>query len=232
MDPASIDAFAKRFNASGRPLHILINNAGIMACPLARDARGYESQFATNHLGHFQLTMRLWPALLRAGGARVVSLTSGAHRRSPVLFDDVNFQRSEYEKYKAYGQSKTANALFAVGLDQHGESQGVRAFAVHPGVIQDTGLYIYLSAEERSAGAGALGPSKSVQQGASTSVWCATSPLLDGKGGVYCENTDVAQAVAADKPTPGGVRPWAIDRDLADRLWSLSESMTGATLPT
>jgi NAD(P)-dependent dehydrogenase (short-subunit alcohol dehydrogenase family) len=103
-DPASVDAFTRRFNATGRPLQILINNAGIMACPLARDARGYESQFVTNHLGHFQLTARLWPALRRAGGARVVSLSSGAHRRGPVQFDDINCERTEYDKWKAYGQ--------------------------------------------------------------------------------------------------------------------------------
>jgi NAD(P)-dependent dehydrogenase (short-subunit alcohol dehydrogenase family) len=228
MDPVSIDAFVKRFNASGRPLHILINNAGIMAAPLTRDARGYESQFATNHLGHFQLTAGLWPALQRAGGARVVSLTSGAHRHSPVLFDDVNFERTEYDKNKAYGQSKTANSLFAVALDKRGEGQGIRAFAVHPGVILDTGISKFLSAEERAAPIPA--PAKTLQQGAATSVWCAVSPLLDGKGGVYCENADVAEAAAADKPTPGGVRPWAIDQEFAERLWTLSETMTAASL--
>jgi NAD(P)-dependent dehydrogenase (short-subunit alcohol dehydrogenase family) len=157
-----------------------------------------------------------------------VSLTSGAHRHSPVLFDDVNFERTQYEKNKAYGQSKTANSLFAVGLDKRGESQGICAFAVHPGVILDTGLSKHLSAEERAAPVPA--PPKTPQQGASTTVWCATSPLLDGKGGVYCENNDVAEVAAADKPTPGGVRPWAIDQDFAERLWTLSETMTGASL--
>jgi NAD(P)-dependent dehydrogenase (short-subunit alcohol dehydrogenase family) len=228
MDPTSIDAFVRRFNASGRPLHVLINNAGIMAAPLMRDARGYEAQFATNHLGHFQLTAGLWPALQRAGRARVVSLTSGSHRHSPVLFDDVNFERTEYEKHKAYGQSKSANSLFAVELDKRGESQGIRAFAVHPGIIYDTGLSKYMSAEELAAPSPG-GPPKTPQQGASTTVWCATSPLLNGKGGVYCENTDVAEAAAADKPTPGGVRPWAIDRGFAERLWTLSETMTGVS---
>jgi len=140
FDPASIDAFAKRFLASGRPIHILVNNAGVMATPLRRDARGFESQLATNHLGHFQLTARLWPALLRAGGARVVSLSSRAHVRSAVDFDDPHFERRPYDKWAAYGQSKTANALFAVALDGRGQPRGIRAFSVHPGAVGGTDL--------------------------------------------------------------------------------------------
>ncbi len=132
-DPGSIDAFAARFAATGRPVHILVNNAGIMATPLAQDARGFESQLATNHLGHFQLTARLWPALRKANGARVVSLSSRGHARSAVDFDDPNFERRPYDKMIAYGQSKTANVLFAVALDARGEAHGVRAFSVHPG---------------------------------------------------------------------------------------------------
>src|SRR6516165_3582941 len=138
LDPVSIDAFANGFVGSGQVLHILVNNAGIMANPLTRDARGYESQFATNHLGHFQLTARLWPALRQATGARVVSLSSVGHRRAPVDFEDPNFEHREYDRWVAYGQSKTANALFAVGLDTIGEPYGIRAFSVHPGgVITD-----------------------------------------------------------------------------------------------
>src|SRR5215831_10801323 len=127
MDPVSIDAFANRFVGSGRALHILVNNAGIMANPSTRDARGYESQFSTNHLGHFQLTARLWPALQRATGARVVSLSSVGHRRAAVDFEDPNFEHREYDRWIAYGQSKTANALFAVALDEIGQPDGVRA---------------------------------------------------------------------------------------------------------
>ena len=135
LDPATIDAFAEKFLSKKVALHILVNDAGVMAAPLARDARGYESQFAANHLGHFQLTCRLWPALVRAQGARVVALTSYAHRRAAVDFHDPNFQHREYDPWIAYGQSKTANSLFAVALDSIGKSRGVRAFAVHPGGI-------------------------------------------------------------------------------------------------
>src|SRR5262245_43584808 len=133
LDPASIDAFAARFEAGGSPLHILINSAGIMACPLTRDAHGYEAQFATNHLGHFQLVARLMPALRRAKGARVVSVSSWGHRRSPVVFDDPNFERRDYDRWSAYGQSKTANILFALALDQRAKGDGIRAFSLHPG---------------------------------------------------------------------------------------------------
>ncbi len=133
IDPASIDAFASRFLAAGRPLHLLIHNAGIMAPPLTRDARGFESQFATNHLGQFQLTARLWPALKQANGARVVCLSSRGHFFADVDFEDPFFQQRPYDKWVAYGQSKTANILFAVGLDARGEPHGVRALQVGPG---------------------------------------------------------------------------------------------------
>lgn len=236
LDPASIDAFAHQFVASGRSLDLLINNAGIMAAPLTRDARGYESQFAANHLGHFQLTARLWPALTRIGRARVVTLSSGAHRRAAFDFDDPNFEHRDYDKWIAYAQSKTASVLFTVSLDRRGESHGVRAFAVHPGRIE-TGLQRFITMEELQA----LGyrnrdgeiPQeqrafyKTVQQGAATTVWCATNPALDAVGGVYCENADIAAAVTANHATLDGVLPWAIDQAAAERLWALSETMTG-----
>ncbi|RED59243.1 oxidoreductase [Cohnella lupini] len=238
MDPNSIQAFAKRFIDSGRPLDILVNSAGIMAVPLIRDNRGYESQFATNHLGHFQLTAQLWDALRKSGNARVVSVSSRALQFAGVDFDDPNFERRDYEKWMAYGQSKSANSLFAVALDRFGYSSGVRAFSVHPGTIV-TDLSRHLSDEEMRS-MGALDEQgnrvaheqnrgfKSVEQGAATSVWCATSEQLDGKGGVYCEDVDIAN-VLPDNATPGspGVSPWAIDLDAANRLWKLSEEMTG-----
>ncbi len=225
IDPASIDAFAARFLASGRPLHILVNNAGIMATPLVRDSRGFESQLATNHLGHFQLTARLWPALRKAKGARVVELTSRGHRRAGVDFDDPNFERRPYDKWVAYGQSKTANALFALALDKRGEALRVRAFSVHPGAIL-TELTRSMSEEEVRASVAAakeVSPLKTIEQGAATSVWCATSPQLDGMGGVYCEDCDIAEAVLADFSGQSGVRPWAMDPALAERLWTKSE---------
>ncbi len=229
FDGTSVDAFAARFIAAGQPLHILVNNAGIMAAPLERNARGFESQLATNHIGHFQLTLQLWPALLRANGARVVSLSSRGHVRSGIDFDDPNFERRPYDKWIAYGQSKTANALFAVGLDARGAPHGVRAFSVHPGAIL-TDLMRSMSEEERRAAvarSNEISPLKTVEQGAATSVWCATSPMLDGLGGVYCEDVDIAEAVPAESKEQRGVRPWATDPELAERLWKRSEGWTG-----
>jgi NAD(P)-dependent dehydrogenase (short-subunit alcohol dehydrogenase family) len=232
--PATIDAFAAAFLASGRPLHLLIGNAGIMAAPLARDARGYESQLATNHLGHFQLAVRLWPALVAARGARIVSLSSRGHHRASLDFDDPFFERRPYDKWTAYGQSKTANVLFAVEADRRGAAQDIRAFAVHPGAILATDLGRHMTAEEKTtvvANAGKLGHLKSVEQGASTTVWCATTAQLAGKGGLYCEDTDVSSPIAADAPPAGtGVKPWATDPAAAARLWQLSETWTGARL--
>jgi NAD(P)-dependent dehydrogenase (short-subunit alcohol dehydrogenase family) len=233
-DPASVDAFAERFLASKRPLHRLINNAGIMAAPFSRDVRGLEAHFATSHLGHFQLTLRLWPALVLANGARVVNLSSRGHRRSGIDFEDPNFEHRPYDEWIAYGQSKSANVLFSVALDRRGAPERIRSFAVHPGAIV-TDLVRHMSKEETEASietAKKIGVVKSVGQGASTSVWCATSGALDGIGGVYCEDTDVAEAVPADAESPTGVRPWAIDPALAERLWSLSERLTGLVHPT
>jgi len=242
LAPGSIDAFASEFLAIGRPLHMLINNAGIMATPLARDSRGYESQFSANHLGHFQLTARLWPALRNAQGARVVSVSSRAHQRAGMDFDDPNFQRRAYDRWQAYGQSKTANVLFAVELDRRGEASGVRAFAVHPGAIL-TDLSRHMTDEElrdyglsrddqpgfipagKSVAEG--GDFKTLEQGAATSVWCATSPQLAGMGGVYCQDVEIAEVRQPDSASNDGVSPWAIDPKAAERLWILSEELTG-----
>jgi NAD(P)-dependent dehydrogenase (short-subunit alcohol dehydrogenase family) len=229
-DPASINAFGGDLVNNGRRIDILINNAAIMASPLMRDARGYEAQFSTNHLGHFQLTARLWPAMNR--GARVVSLSSIGHRRSPVNLEDPSFNTTPYDKWEAYGRAKSANSLFAVGLDKRAQAQGIRAFAVHPGGIM-TDLQRFMPEEEKRAMGwidenGKLNERfKTPSQGAATSVWCATNAQLDGKGGVYCEDCDIAQALPADDKSFSGVRPWAIDPVIADKLWDLSEKMTG-----
>lgn len=246
MNPASIDAFAERFIASNRQLDILINSAGIMASPLIRDERGYEAQFATNHLGHFQLTARLWPALKRSGNARVVAVSSRAHRLGGVNFEDPNFEHIEYDKWKSYAQSKSANVLFAVQLDRLGRDYGIRAFAVHPGLIPATDLGRFNDDGTGKAARQEIKTDnnkpadntktstneqanefKTIEQGAATSVWCATSDELNGMGGVYCEDCNIAEAVPADSLKANGVRPWTIDPDYAKKLWQLSEKLTG-----
>ncbi|UQV47954.1 SDR family NAD(P)-dependent oxidoreductase [Janthinobacterium lividum] len=235
LDPQAIDAFAAAFLATGRALHVLVNGAGIMATPLLRDARGYEAQFATNHLGHFQLTARLWPALRQAQGARVVCVSSLGHRQAGVDLDDAHFLRQPYDKWRAYAQSKSANALFAVELDRRGAAHGVRAFSLHPGAIL-TPLVRHLDLDDlRRVGAlddaGEVNPPpqsgfKNGAQGAATTIWCATSAQLEGHGGVYCEDCDIAALVAGDSAGPG-VRRWAVDPAQARQLWALSEQMTG-----
>jgi NAD(P)-dependent dehydrogenase (short-subunit alcohol dehydrogenase family) len=247
LDPASVDAFAEKFLASGQPLHILVNSAGIKALPkLTRDARGFEHHFATNHLGHFQLVARLWPALRQASGARVVSVSAWAHRLSPVVFEDPHFEHRAYQPMLGYGQSKTANILFAVALDARGKAEGVRAFSLHPGSITATDLGRNFSREQLRAfgvidenGIPILDPArqlKTVEQGAATQVWCAASPQLDGMGGVYCENVEVARVVPAEESTHWagddstrkvGVMSYAVDPGAADRLWNLSEELLG-----
>ncbi|MFL6110994.1 MAG: SDR family NAD(P)-dependent oxidoreductase [Catenulispora sp.] len=241
-EPASVDGFAARFLAERRPLHLLINNAGVMATPLTRDARGNEWQFAVNHLGHFRLATRLWPALAAAGGARVVALSSRGHRYSPVVFEDLNFEHRAYEPFLGYGQSKTANALFAVGLDRRGREDGIRAFAVHPGAILDTALIRHLDAAAlRAAGVADVGGRrvlntgrrvKTVEQGAATTVWCATSTALDSLGGVYCEDCDISPVVTPEALAASGglldaagVLPYAVDQHAAMRLWEVSERL-------
>lgn len=246
MDPQSIDSFASKFLQTGRPLNILINNAGIMWVPLQRDARGYESQLSTNHLGHFQLTARLWPALKQAGYARVVSVSSFGHHIAPFDFEDPNFERREYETLAGYGQSKTANNLFAVELDRRGKAFGVRAFSLHPGSVNGTDLgrvapmALFQQMGTHDAD-GNIYPEvaqrlKTIPQGAATTVWCATSPQLEGLGGLYCENAEVAEVDNGgiehrydESWTLRGVKPYSIDPDNARRLWALSEQMTGIT---
>ncbi|HEY0198272.1 MAG TPA: SDR family NAD(P)-dependent oxidoreductase [Rhodanobacter sp.] len=229
-DLASVRDFAARFLATGRHLDILIGGAGIMACPETRVGPGWEAQFAINHLGHHALVNLLWPVL--KGGARVAVVSSGGHRWSGIRWDDVQFEQG-YDKWLAYGQSKTANALFAVHLDKLGRSAGVRAFSVHPGKIF-TPLQRHLAQDEMIA-AGWLDASgnpvdptfKTTQQGAATQVWAATSPQLEGMGGLYCEDCEVAVLDESEPPTLVGVRPYAIDPVQAERLWALSAKLTG-----
>ncbi|MEV7736103.1 SDR family NAD(P)-dependent oxidoreductase [Streptomyces sp. NPDC088921] len=230
-DLESVRAFAERFLDSGRTVDLVIDNAGIMACPETRVGPGWEAQFATNHLGHFALVNRLWPAI-EPGGARVVSVSSRAHHFSGMRWDDVHW-RTGYDKWQAYGQAKSANVLFAVHLDKLGADRGVRAFALHPGGIL-TPLQRHLpKAEMVERGwideqGNALNPSgfKSPEQGAATQVWAATSPQLAGMGGVYLEDCDIAEP-AVDGDESGGVKAWATDPEQAERLWTLSAELTG-----
>lgn len=236
MDPAAIDAFARKFLASGRPLHLLINNAGIMWVPLRRDGRGIESQLAVNYLAQFQLTARLFPALKKASAARVVNVSSHGHQFASFNFDDPNFVHREYETLQGYGQSKTAVNLFTLELDNRASATGVRAYSVHPGSIGGTELAreapldLFIKMGFMDAGGNMLpevaASLKTIPQGASTTIWCATSPLLNHIGGVYCEDADIA-TLAPDTEMGNGVKRYALNETDAKRLWSLSEELTG-----
>ncbi|MBP8539019.1 SDR family NAD(P)-dependent oxidoreductase [Streptomyces sp. MK37H] len=234
MDLADLDsvrALAEEFLASGRAVDILINNAGIMAAPETRVGPGWEAQFAINHLGHYALTNRLWPAIAR-GGARVVSVSSNGHQLSDIHWDDPHFERHAYDKWQAYGQAKTANALFALHLDALGRNTGVRAFSVHPGTIA-TQLGRHMSPEELAELSEAIEASptnvgwKAPEEGAATQVWAATSPRLTGMGGVYCEDCDIAEPASEETELGSGVSAWATDPERAARLWALSAELTG-----
>jgi NAD(P)-dependent dehydrogenase (short-subunit alcohol dehydrogenase family) len=246
INPASISAFASKFLASGRALHLLINNAGIMWVPLRRDDRGIESQLATNHLGHFLLTAKLWPGLKKASGARVVNVSSFGHQMAPFNFDDPNFEHRIYETLLGYGQSKTANNLFTVELDNLAKAYKVRAYCLHPGSVNGTDLGREMPMELlQQMGThdadGNLLPElakklKTIPQGAATTVWCATNPLLQTTGGVYCEDADIAELDLGniehrydDPSTLRGVLPYSLNEENAKSLWQLSEQMTGAT---
>jgi NAD(P)-dependent dehydrogenase (short-subunit alcohol dehydrogenase family) len=236
MDSKSIDAFAEKFLASGRPLHLLINNAGIMWVPLRRDDRGIESQLAVNYLAQFQLTARLWHALKSTNSARVVNVSSQGHQFAPFNFDDPNFEYRDYETLQGYGQSKTAVNLFSLELDNRVKKFGVRAYSVHPGSIAGTELGREASLElfikmgfcddqgnmlpEVSASL------KTIPQGASTTIWCATSPKLNNIGGVYCEDNDIAELYMGPEFS-SGVKPYSLDEANAKQLWKLSEEKTG-----
>ncbi|OOC54878.1 MULTISPECIES: SDR family NAD(P)-dependent oxidoreductase [Nocardiopsis] len=229
-DQDDVRGFAARFLKTGRAIDVLVNGAGVMACPRATAGPGWEYQFATNHLGHFTLVNRLWPALAD-GGARVVSVSSAGHQASPIRWEDPWFDRG-YDRWLAYGQSKTANALLAVHLDRLGAAFGVRAFSLHPGAIL-TPLQRHMTREEMvdrgwidENGALADPAFKTPEQGAATQVWAAASPELDGVGGVYCEDCDVAVPAGTD-PDRAGVRDHAVDPVQAERLWAFSAELTG-----
>jgi NAD(P)-dependent dehydrogenase (short-subunit alcohol dehydrogenase family) len=228
-DLSSVRTFAHGFLEDHDVLHLLIGNAGIMACPEGRTVDGFELQFGTNHLGHFLLVDLLTPALVAAGGARVVLLSSAGHRFGDVDLDDPNFDHQPYDAWVAYGRAKTANVLCAVGVDQRLKDQGVRAFAVHPGGIQ-TELGRHLTDEtlgvliERSKAGNAPVSWKTVEQGAATTAWAATAPELDDEGGVYLEDCHIAEQID-ELDVSGGVRPYALDPARADALWELSQRL-------
>ena len=226
---STIDYFLQWFNENYLKLDILVNSAGIMAIPLTRDEMGNEMQLSTNYLGHYYLTKGLLPKLQKANGARVVHLSSRAHRFSPFHFDDPNFIQSHYDKWTAYGQAKTAVSLFSVAIDELFKKDLIRSFTVHPGSVV-TGLSSNLSDEELATMSaiksnGERGydqyndEHKTTSEGAATIVWCATSPQLNGFGGVYCENVNIAP-ISTEKNDKVGVKPWAIDKDLALKLWN------------
>lgn len=244
MNPASIDAFAEKFLSSGRPLHILVNNAGIMWVPFRKDQRGIESQLATNYIGQFHLTARLWPALKQANGARVINVSSLGHHMSPFNFDDPNFEHRDYETLQAYGQSKTASNLFALELDNRAKTYNVRAYSVHPGSIAGTELGREASVElfqkmgfldeNGNMRPEVLAGLKTIPQGAATTVWAATSPRLNNTGGVYCEDGDIAELLSPDPAVhtnaslhKSGVQQYSLDKSSAERLWKFTEEITG-----
>ncbi len=222
------DEARKRFTA----IDLLINNAGVMACPLMHTADGFEMQFGTNHLGHFALTAELLP-LIEAGDAkRIVNLSSRGHHFAPVDLDDPNFTERPYDPWQSYGHSKTANILFTVGLEARFAAKGIHAYAVHPGGIH-TNLGRHMTEEMTAALIERVTKSdngfawKTIPQGAATSCWAATAPELEGTGGVYCEDCHVA--AVDNQSSEGGVRSYALDPAAAERLWTLSEQLTGAS---
>lgn len=231
-DLESVAALTASVRADGRPVDLVVDVAGVMATPHQQTPQGWELQLGTNHLGHFALVGGV--ADLLVDGARVVSYSSTGHYRSPVLFDDLGFETTPYDPWVAYGQSKTANALFAVALDARGASRGIHAYSVHPGGIL-TDLQRHMPREELVARQwmdedGNPNPRfKTPAEGASTGLWAATAPELESRGGVYCEDCSVKGVVPADHAdlTTGGAKEWAIDVEAAERLWEVSVAATG-----
>ncbi|MGN6498447.1 MAG: SDR family NAD(P)-dependent oxidoreductase [Tsuneonella sp.] len=228
----SVRASGKEARERFDRIDLLINNAGVMACPQGQTADRFEMQFGTNHLGHFALTAELMPLLEKGENARIVNLSSRGHHFAPVDLDDPMFAQRPYDKWQSYGQSKTANVLFSVGLEQRFGGKGIHAYAVHPGGIV-TNLGRHLSEQDIAMLRARIGDEdgansrwKTIPQGAATTCWAATADELEGKGGVYCEDCHVAPTDDADPE--GGVRSYAVDPAAADRLWAKSEELTGA----
>ncbi|MDT7794935.1 MAG: hypothetical protein QOD59_4376 [Mycobacterium sp.] len=221
-DPASVASFVAAWDG---PLDVLVNNAGVMACPETRTPQGWELQFATNHLGHFALAIGLHHALAAAGGARIVSVSSRAHLRSPVDFDDIHFKARTYEPWDAYAQSKTANVLFAVEATRRWESDGITANALQPGTVRSN-LQRYITDDDLERTRGHIEDDsgsfhwKTPEQGAATSVLLAASPLLEGISGRYFE--DCNEAGPSQPGTGNGVAAYALDPRAAARLWEIS----------
>jgi len=231
---ASVRARADALVAAGKPFDLVIANAGVMACPKGLTADGFETQFGTNHLGHFVFVNRI--ASLLKPGSRLVNLSSAGHRFSDVDLEDPNFERTPYGEFVAYGRSKTANVLFAVEFDRRHKANGIRATAVHPGGIQ-TELGRYMTDEVRqqllssinTANAASGAPAfswKTIPQGAATSVWSGIVAPAEQVGGLYCEDCHVAEVVN-NAELRGGVRPYALDAEHAKALWAKSEEMVG-----
>ncbi|HYK63525.1 MAG TPA: SDR family NAD(P)-dependent oxidoreductase [Patescibacteria group bacterium] len=227
---SSVRDAAGKILAQGKPFDVIIANAGVMACPQGKTADGFETQFGTNHLGHFVLVNRLVPLLKQ--GARIVVLSSAGHQMSDVDLDDPNFERTEYRPFTGYGRSKTANILYAVALDRRLKTRGVRAAALHPGGIQ-TELGRHMTAElmqemmpRWTQMKGGPMRFKNVPQGAATTVWCSFVAPAEAIGGRYCEDCHVAE-VNDDATSRVGVRPYALDPDRAEALWRKSEAMVG-----
>ena len=231
VDRPSITAFCEAWTG---PLHLLVNNAGVMACPLTRTPEGWELQFATNHLGHFALALGLHGSLAEAGGARIVSVSSTGHFASPVVFDDLHFDRRDYEPWSAYGQSKTANVLFAVEATRRWQDDGIVANALMPGGIM-TNLQRHVSQDvidgwERAQRSGRF-TFKTPEQGAATTLVAAVAPELEGVGGRYLEDCAEAETVEDDAKVSKGVRRWALDQAAATRLWDTSLELLGTPAP-
>ncbi|MFD7223246.1 SDR family NAD(P)-dependent oxidoreductase [Streptomyces sp. NPDC059892] len=226
-DRSTVAAFVAAWHG---PLHILVGNAGVMAPQeLIRTPDGRELQFAVNHLGHFALAVGLHPALAASDGARIVSVSSIGHLFSPVVFDDLDYRFRPYDPWTSYGQSKTANALFAVGAAERWADDGITANALMPGNIGETSLARHMDphqvADFIAAGELALPPQKTVRQGAATSVLLAASPTVEGVTGRYFEDCAQAEPVTERAGAVTGVAPYALDRENAARLWALSETL-------
>lgn len=230
---ASIRAQTAQWLEEKKRFNVIVANAGVMACPPGRTQDGFEMQFGINHLGHFLLVNRLMPLLIANAPARIVFVTSGAHRRADVDLDDPDFARTPYDPWVAYGRSKTANALMAVAFDARFRDRNVRACAASPGAVLETKLTRHLSREtlgRMASGSGRRPTLKTLAEGAATQVWAAVVADADTIGGRYCENCGIAQTVN-DPVLTDGVLPYAVDPIRADALWALSEKLVGESFP-